>query len=136
MPAYTQAAMTAPTDLDPTALRSQSRRRARAARPDFLRVEVERVMLEKLAPVRLEPRRVLDAGCARGASLLPLRQRFPGAELLGLDASAAALEDLARRWLCALLGQLSQRKIDPCRQFALGDHFVIDDCDDSVDHNN
>ena len=100
--------MTAPTDLDPTALRSQSRRRARAARPDFLRVEVERVMLEKLAPVRLEPRRVLDAGCARGASLLPLRQRFPGAELLGLDASAAALEDLARRLAPARSGLLAR----------------------------
>lgn len=107
-PPYTLVAMTAPTDLDPTALRSQARRRARAATPDFLRAEVERVMLEKLAPVRLEPQRVLDARCAPGASLLPLKQRFPGADLLGFDASGAALADVARRLAPARSGLLAR----------------------------
>jgi trans-aconitate 2-methyltransferase len=37
-------------------------------------------------------RRVVDLGCGTGSALPLLRERFPGAQLVGVDASAAMLE--------------------------------------------
>ena len=63
----------------------------RIAESAFLRREIAARMQERLALVRLAPHHILDAGCGDGADLPPLQSRFPQAQLLGLDASAAML---------------------------------------------
>ncbi|MFC5301492.1 malonyl-ACP O-methyltransferase BioC [Azospira restricta] len=51
----------------------------------FLAREVDRRMLDRLDYVRIEPKRILDLGCATGASLTALRERYRDAALLGAD---------------------------------------------------
>jgi malonyl-CoA O-methyltransferase len=62
-----------------------------------LQSEVGGRLLEHLDPMRLEPRRALDLGCGTGAFLQPLRKRFPGAQLIGVDIAQAMLRRAARR---------------------------------------
>jgi ubiquinone/menaquinone biosynthesis C-methylase UbiE len=45
-----------------------------------------------LSRVPGEPRRILDLGCGTGASTLAFAERFPGAELVGVDLSPFLLE--------------------------------------------
>jgi malonyl-CoA O-methyltransferase len=56
-----------------------------------LQSEVERRMFERLDYIRLQPARVLDAGCGMGRGLGLLRRRYPKADLLGVDFAPAAL---------------------------------------------
>lgn len=72
---------------------------------DFLRREVAGRMHERLALVRLDPQRVLDAGCGNGADLPILQDRFPAAHLIGGDASLAMLHE-ARRAQAATLSSM------------------------------
>jgi malonyl-CoA O-methyltransferase len=65
----------------------------RIAESSFLRREVSRRMLERLDLVKIDPERVLDAGCGTGADLSALQQRFGAARLMGLDASAPLLRE-------------------------------------------
>jgi malonyl-CoA O-methyltransferase len=58
---------------------------------DFFAREIDRRMQERLDYVRIEPRRVLDLGCSRGASLPVLSSRYPQAQQLALDISPAML---------------------------------------------
>lgn len=81
---------------------------------DFLYREMARRMAERLEMVRLEPQRILDAGCALGADRLNLGQRFPEALWLGLDHSAAMLE-VGAQLDRAATGFL-QRLLSPIRQ--------------------
>lgn len=46
-------------------------------------------MHERLALVKIAPRRVLDAGCGDGADLQQLQARYGEAQIVGLDASLA-----------------------------------------------
>lgn len=48
-------------------------------------------MQERLDYVKVEPKRILDLGCSRGASLATLAARYPEAELIGLDISPSML---------------------------------------------
>lgn len=64
---------------------------ARLADSAFLRREIADRMHERLSMIRVEPRRVLDAGCGEGADLPLLQDRFPQADMLALDASRAML---------------------------------------------
>lgn len=64
---------------------------ARCAGSQFLRREIAARMAERLGLIRLAPTAVLDAGCGEGQDLLLLRQAFPGAQLLAVDASPAML---------------------------------------------
>lgn len=58
----------------------------------FLRQEVAQRMAEKLDLIRIDAKRVVDAGCGEGADLLRLSERFPQAQqVLGIDASWQAL---------------------------------------------
>ncbi|MEZ4394723.1 MAG: class I SAM-dependent methyltransferase [Polyangiales bacterium] len=41
--------------------------------------------------------RVLELGCARGANLLPMALDLPGSELVGVDLSAAQIDEATRR---------------------------------------
>ena len=87
-----------------------ARQSADAAAPQR---EVERRMLERLEYVRLLPRRVLDAGCGTGRGLGLLRNRYPKADLLGVDFAPTAVraasraESLAGRVRRFLRGTLS-----------------------------
>jgi len=56
-----------------------------------LQREIGSRMLERLDYVKIEPQRVLDLGCGSGASLTALATRYPKAQVLGADFSAAML---------------------------------------------
>lgn len=58
---------------------------------DFLYREMSQRMAERLEMVRLQPARMLDAGCGLGADRRVLQQRYPEADWLGLDLSEAML---------------------------------------------
>lgn len=75
-----------PQDLDEVALRRQACRLAAAAQPPWLHAEVARRMAERLAFIKLQPARVLDAAPALGASADLLGQAYPNAEILWHEA--------------------------------------------------
>jgi malonyl-CoA O-methyltransferase len=82
--------------------RAARRRFERAARsyPEASRLEAEisARMLERLDYIRLEPRRVLDAGS--GPPRRALRRRYPRASVIALDFSLPMLRrGMLRRWL-------------------------------------
>jgi malonyl-CoA O-methyltransferase len=83
----------------------------RIAPSDFLRREIAARMHERLALIKVQPRRVLDAGCGAGADLALLHKDFPAAQIIGLDAaeamaSAATAPASMLRSLSGLLGKL------------------------------
>jgi malonyl-CoA O-methyltransferase len=66
-----------------------------------LQHELGRRMLERLAFMRVQPRRILDLGCGTGRSSEALLRQYPKAELLALDFAVAMLGLTRRRgrWL-------------------------------------
>jgi malonyl-CoA O-methyltransferase len=72
---------------------------------DFFAREIDRRMQERLDYVRVEPKRVLDLGCSRGASLAALTARYPTAQQLALDLAPEMLTGLRQarpawqRWI-------------------------------------
>jgi malonyl-CoA O-methyltransferase len=62
-----------------------------------LQQEVGRRLLEHLDPMTLKPRRIVDLGCGTGAHLEALGRRYPGAEVIGIDFSAAMLAQARAR---------------------------------------
>jgi len=54
-------------------------------------------LLQRLSPVKLQPRRILDLGCATGSGSTPLKRRFRGSRVIGMDASFAMLQCNARK---------------------------------------
>ncbi|MEO7581105.1 MAG: methyltransferase domain-containing protein [Massilia sp.] len=82
--------MSAPIDL--ARVRRLFARPDRIAPSDFLRREIAARMHERLALVKIAPRRVLDAGCGAGADLALLQKDYPAALIIGLDAAPAMLE--------------------------------------------
>ena len=69
---------------------------ARVAESQFLRREIAGRMFERLALIKAHPARILEAGCGEGDDLLGLHQAFPQADLLGIDASSAMLQQARR----------------------------------------
>lgn len=61
-----------------------------------LQREVRERLLEKLELVKLDPVRVLDAGCGPGGALKPLARLFPKAGLVALDIAPAMLREARR----------------------------------------
>ncbi len=59
----------------------------------FLLREVAHRMNERLSVMKIEPRRVLDAGCGEGFDLQKLTGQFPEACIVGLDASWPLLRE-------------------------------------------
>lgn len=57
----------------------------------FLRREIASRMFDRLSLVKTAPRQVLDAGCGSGADIAELQQRYPAAQVIGLDAVPAML---------------------------------------------
>jgi malonyl-CoA O-methyltransferase len=62
-----------------------------------LQREVGSRMLERLDYIRLQPQRIVDLGCGTGAWLGPLRQRFRGADVTGIDLALPMLQAAAAR---------------------------------------
>ncbi|MBU3693410.1 MAG: malonyl-ACP O-methyltransferase BioC [Rhodocyclaceae bacterium] len=62
-----------------------------------LQREVGSRMLERLDYIRLQPQRIVDLGCGTGAWLGPLRQRFRGADVTGIDLALPMLQTAAAR---------------------------------------
>ncbi|MDR2688694.1 MAG: methyltransferase domain-containing protein [Azoarcus sp.] len=82
----------APFCLDRALLRRRSERAAaHYDQADFLPREIARRMDERLDYIRIIPRRILDLGCATGADLVRLGERYPAAERIGIDFAAAML---------------------------------------------
>ncbi len=71
-------------------------RPSRVAESQFLRREIAGRMFERLALIRTQPARIVDAGCGEGDDLLGLHQAYPQASLLGIDASVAMLTQARR----------------------------------------
>jgi len=63
--------------------------------------EVEARMLERLQYIKLEPGRILDAGCGEGHGARRLARRYPDAEVVGLDFAYPMLQAAPGRdaWL-------------------------------------
>ncbi len=63
-----------------------------AARYDVAAVlqrEIADRLLARLDYMRIAPQRILDLGCGTGYAIGPLRQRYPAAQLIGLDLAYA-----------------------------------------------
>ena len=58
---------------------------------DALEREVGKRLIERVEFKRLDPKRVLDLGCGTGRLVPELNDRFPGAEIVGLDLSTEML---------------------------------------------
>ncbi len=87
--------------LDGIAVDTALRRMARARESPWLHIEVARRMVERLGPIRLAPRRVLDWWAGPGGSAEVLRQALPDAEIVAVepnDAWAAQARRVSPRW--------------------------------------
>jgi malonyl-CoA O-methyltransferase len=61
-----------------------------------VQAELRARLLERLDLVKLSPERVLDLGAASGQSTRLLKQRYPQAQVLGIDLSQAMLREARR----------------------------------------
>jgi len=99
--------LSAPIDLD--RVRALFDDPARIAHADFLRREIASRMHERLELIKLNPQRVLDAGCGTGADLPILQKFYAAAQILGLDASPAMLQAAQGQGGKSALNQLISR---------------------------
>jgi malonyl-CoA O-methyltransferase len=86
-----------------------------------LQREIGHRLLERLDYVRLQPHTVLDLGCGTGLALDALCQRYPQAQVVGLDFSTNMLMHARRR------GTEGQRPLVLCAdldQLPLADHSI------------
>lgn len=90
-------------DRPPPALidRDVQRRFDRAAagfdEADFIHRVTFDELLQRLSPVKMQPRNILDLGCATGSGSRPLTRRFRGCRVISLDASFAMLQLAVRK---------------------------------------
>jgi len=89
--------------VDALAARRFFNRSARHGPPlDVLAREVERRMAERLDYIRLEPRRILDAGAGGGHGMSSLHRRYPKALLVAIDSAHSVLKQAPIRSSFAL----------------------------------
>lgn len=64
-------------------------------------------MLERLQYIKIEPKRILDVGCGEGHGSKQLAERYPRAQVLGLDLAYPMLRAARGRnaWLRRVLGR-------------------------------
>lgn len=67
-------------------------RPGKVAASSFLRREIASRMYERLALIKIDPQRVMDAGCGEGADLPLLKKRYQEAQVLAVDASFNMLQ--------------------------------------------
>lgn len=72
------------------------------AESTFLRREISQRMRERLELVRLEPQRILDAGCGEGGDLPMLRQLYAAPHVLGVDGAPGMLGEARQQQQAAL----------------------------------
>lgn len=77
--------------------RNFARAAARYREADFLAREIDTRMAERLDYVRIAPQRIADLGCGAGASLPGLQQRYPAAQLIGIDPVLPMLQQALPR---------------------------------------
>ncbi len=68
----------------------QFARRGQLADAEFLYGEIAQRMLERLKLIRLAPAVIVDAGCGHGARFEALAQRYPQAQIIGVDHNEQA----------------------------------------------
>jgi malonyl-CoA O-methyltransferase len=81
--------------------------------------EVEARMLERLQYIKLEPGRILDAGCGVGHGARRLAERYPDAQVVGLDFAYPMLQQTVpgrNAWLRRLFKR--PRVVCLCADFA------------------
>src|SRR5690606_7549469 len=84
--------------IDATHVRRQFDRRAPLDDAQFLYGEIGKRMLHRLTYIRVNPGKLLDAGCGAGHSIEPLRVRYPEMDYTGLDNSAALIAVARQRF--------------------------------------
>jgi malonyl-CoA O-methyltransferase len=77
--------------LDAVAVEQALRRMAARDEPAWLHAEVGRRLAERLAPMRIEPERVLDWGAGPGGGASALSARYPKAEIVAVEPDATWL---------------------------------------------
>jgi malonyl-CoA O-methyltransferase len=95
--------MNAPTDTYTVNRRDLQRRFDRAANTfdsaDFVHTHARDSLLERLEPVVVDARTVVDLGCATGQASRALSKRYSGAHLISVDLSREMLRAHSRpRW--------------------------------------
>ena len=64
---------------------------------DFIHRVTFDELLQRLSPVKIQPRNILDLGCATGSGSRLLTRRFRGCRVISLDVSFAMLQLVARK---------------------------------------
>ena len=64
---------------------------------DFIHRVTFDELLQRLSPVKMQPRNILDLGCATGTGSKQLARHFRGSRVISLDASFAMLQLAARK---------------------------------------
>jgi malonyl-CoA O-methyltransferase len=70
-------------------------------------------LLQRLSPVVIQPRKILDLGCATGAGSRQLASRYRRSSVFGMDASIAMLQQARKRR--ALFARPAMIQGDACR---------------------
>lgn len=83
----------------------------------FLQHEVARRLDDHLDGVKIEPQRILDAGCGTGFGTSLLRARYPRADVVGLDLAEAMLHQAAARQRGSVWEKLRARLISKVPNF-------------------
>ncbi len=124
--------------LDPVAVAGALRRLARAPEAPWLHGEVARRMVERLAPIRFEPRRVLDWWGGPGGSADVLHRALPAAERVAVEPAGASARALPRQraWWQAWRSEPAPARDDADSDATIGRaelvwsnmalHFVVD----------
>lgn len=81
----TQSSAPAPLPINPLHVQRQFSRRGDLSEAQFLYGEIARRMDERLRLIRLQPSKMLDAGCGAGHQFELLHQRYPQATYTGQD---------------------------------------------------
>jgi len=104
-------------------LRSFTRAAGTYAQAAVVPREVGRRMAERLEYIRHQPAHVLDAGAGTGEDLTLLRQRYPRAELIGLDIAQAMLRQARRAG--SLVDRVLSRIIGRQARLVCGDFLSL-----------
>jgi len=84
--------------IDARHVRQQFDRRAPLDDAQFLYGEIAKRMLHRLGYIRVNPGKLLDAGCGAGHAIEPLRVRYPEMDYTGQDISPALLAIARQRF--------------------------------------
>ena len=82
-------------------------------RNSVLQCEIGIRLLKHLDPIRIDPDRIVDLGCGTGMFFKPLRERYPKAQVVGIDIARPMLDLAAKRspWLKRTLGMAPERLV-------------------------